>query len=209
MTDIHRLVDRKLTNKLITWLIWILASTSAILIAFAILYGSIFIVKAIVPGANEDQFMGLLMFPVTSISLGIFQWLVLRTRISGAGWWVLATGLGLLMAIGLAGILTQTLGRVMGPGWRWDSMPEILILYGSIGLLLALAQLPVLWKHIRLAGIWLLLGVAGWLALGILMGKSIDRTSDILALGAVPAAFSGLGLLWLVPESPNEGNLSD
>lgn len=206
MTEIHRLVDWKLTNKLITWLIWVIASTAAILVAFVILYASIFIVKAIVPGANEDRFMGLLMFPVMSVSLGFFQWLVLRTRIPGAGWWVLATGLGLLVAIVLAGILTQTLSRVMGPGWRWDSMPEILILYGSIGLLLALAQLPVLWKHMRLAGVWPLLGIAGWLALGVLMGKSIDRTSDILALGAVPAAFSGLGLLWLLPESPNERN---
>jgi len=58
-------------------------------------------------------------------------------------------------------------------------------------------QLPVLYRHIRWSLLWIAASAGGWLTLGLAIGKSIDRTPDILALGAIPAAFTGLALAWL------------
>ena len=112
--------------------------------------------------------------------------------------WVLATSVGMLGAIGLAGGLVQAISRATARQWNLDSTPEILALYAVIGFVVAIAQLPVLWRHIRGIAFWPLIGIVGWLGLGLVMGKSIDRTSDMIALGAVPAAFTGLGLIWLI-----------
>jgi hypothetical protein len=186
------------------WLGWVAASTAAILLGFVLLYAAIFLAKAILPGTNEDRFMGGLMFPFLATVLGALQWLVLRTRIPRAGWWVLATGAGTLAAMALAGGLVQAIGNAAGRGSYWESGPDLLALYGLIGLFLALAQLPVLWRRVRGLALWPLVGTVAWLALGLIMGKSIDTMTDVLALGAVPAAFTGLGLIWLTrsPRAP-------
>jgi hypothetical protein len=51
------------------WLSWVVASTAAILLGFGIIYASIFLAKAILPGTNEDRLMGGLMFPVLATVL--------------------------------------------------------------------------------------------------------------------------------------------
>ena len=61
-----------------------------------------------------------------------------------------------------------------------------------------LDPLLILWRHITDYPLWLLASVVGWLVAGLIIGKSIDRTSDIVALGAVPAVFTGLGLILLI-----------
>ncbi len=180
------------------WLGWVAASEIGILLAACAMVGSIFIAKATVAGVNEDRLAGVLLFPILGASLGASQWVVLRTRISKAGWWILATVVGLLGGVVLGGGAVQALSYVTGRPWNWDFRPGLLTLYAIMGLSLGLTQLPVLWRHIKGAAVWILASMVGWLALGLIIGKSIDRTSDILALGPVPAAFTGLALLWLL-----------
>jgi hypothetical protein len=67
-------------------------------------------------------------------------------------------------------------------------------------------QLPVLYRYIRWPPLWILASAAGWLTLGLVIGKSIDRNSDIFALGALPAAFTGLALAWLWIDSASSSN---
>lgn len=179
------------------WLNWVAASTAAILLGFTILYAGILLAKIIMPSTNEDSLMSVLTFPVLATVQGALQWLVLRTRIPRTGWWVLATGGGTLAAVALAVGLVQAVSRAAGRDRFWESWPDLLALFGLIGLFLALAQLPVLWRRVRGLAIWPLVGIVAWLAVGLVMGKSIDRMTDVLALGAVPAAFTGLGLIWL------------
>jgi hypothetical protein len=180
------------------WLAWVVASTAAILLAFGIIYASIFIATAVLPGIDEDRLAGALMLPIVGASMGALQWLVLRARIPKSGWWVLATGVGILGGIGIAGALVQAIGRATGRQWNWDSKPQILVVYGVIGVFLALAQLPILRRHFNDFAYWPLFGIVGWLVLGLIIGKSIDRTTDVFALGAIPAAFTGLGLISLM-----------
>ena len=95
-------VARTAPRDLLFWLRWVIASTGAILLGFGILYASVFLAKAAVPGTNEDRLVGVLMFPVLATVLGALQWLVIRTRIPKAGWWVLLTVVGMLAAMALA-----------------------------------------------------------------------------------------------------------
>ncbi len=178
------------------WLSWVAASTAAILIGVGIIYGSIFLAKAVVPGINEDRFMGVLIFPVLATLLGVLQWLVLRRRIPRSAWWILATVAGMLGGIALGSGFIKAILHFTGRQWNWDSTFGVLVFYWFIGYFLALAQLPILWRRIKFFAFWPLAGMLGWLALGLIIGKSIDRISDILALGTVPAAFTGLCLIW-------------
>ena len=180
------------------WLSWVAASTAAILLGSGMMYALIFLAKAVLPGINEDRLFGGLMFSVLGAVLGALQWLVLRTRLPRSGWWVLATGAGMLIGVALGGGIVQAISRITGQPWGWTSQPGILLLYILIGLSLAMAQLAVLWRRITSPVLWLLASMVGWLVLGLIMGNSIDRTSDILALGVVPAAFTGFALIRLI-----------
>ena len=44
------------------------------------------------------------------IVLGALQWLVLREQVAGAGWWVLANTLGLIVAVPVVGFVTWATG---------------------------------------------------------------------------------------------------
>ncbi len=188
------------------WLSWVSASTAAILLGFGIIYALIFIAKAVLPGINEDRLFGGLTFPILATVVGASQWLVLRTRVSRSGWWILATGVGMLVGMALGRGVVQSISPITGQQWDPDSQSGLLVLYVLIGLSLALAQLPILWRCVTAFALWPLVSVVGWLVLGLIMGKSIDRTSDILALGAVPAAFTGFGLIWLIRTPSDQPN---
>jgi hypothetical protein len=187
-------------HKWLFWLLWVFASEAAAQLCYGLIYAAIAIANRITPGINQDRFFGWLFFPVLAACLGLLQWLVLRTRFSRSGWWVLATMLGLLVGVALDLGLARLYTRISGESWNWDYLPGLLLLYLLIGLCLALAQLIVIQRHLTKKSMWLLLNLLGWLALGLIVGKSIDRTSDMIALGSIPAVFSGLGLLWFTQE---------
>jgi hypothetical protein len=190
-------VARTRSGDWLFWLTWVATGAAAILLSFGAIYASIPIAKAVIPDFNEDRVMGALLFPIMGTVLGVVQWLVLRRRIPVSAWWIVATAVG----IGSIGVLARGIAlatiRATGQEWSWDSTPHLLALSAFVGLVLALIQLPVLWRHTRGWAWWLLAGIVGWIALGLIMGKSIDTVTDIIALGAVPAAFTGLYLIWL------------
>jgi len=57
------------------------------------------------------------------IVLGVLQWLVLREQVAGAGWWVLANTLGLIVAVPVVGLVTLASGApvdgAIGGLLRW------------------------------------------------------------------------------------------
>jgi hypothetical protein len=180
------------------WLMWVVASTAAVLLSFVVLYGLIIIAKAISPSVNEDSMFGVIMFPIIATMLGVLQWFVLRKRIPKSGWWILATIVGLGGGISLAIVAVQAFSRLTGQEEYWNYQPGLLMLFLLIGFFLALPQLPILWSHFRGSLLWLLASMIGWLVLGLIMGGTIDIPSDVLAVGAIPAMFTGLCLIWLM-----------
>ena len=180
------------------WFMWVIASTSAILISAGVIFGLIFTAKAISPSINEDRFAGGIMLPITATIFGVCQWLVLRSRISKSGWWIPATVVGLGGGIALATVAVQAFFRITGEEDNWSIQPGVLTLYVIIGFLVSLLQLPILWRHFRGSLFWLLASMIGWLVLGFIVDISIDRTSDIFAIGAIPAIFTGFCLIWLM-----------
>jgi len=180
------------------WLMWVIASTAAILLSAAVISGLIILAIAISPNINEDRLAGGIMLPIATAILGVGQWLVLRSRIPKSGWWILATIVGIMGGIAIAGGVVQVIRYITGQEWNWESHPGLLILYVLIGLLLALAQLPILWRYLRNPIVWLLASMIGWFILGLIVDISIDRTSDFFVVGAIPAMFTGLCLIWLM-----------
>jgi hypothetical protein len=55
---------------------------------------------------------GLVAFAtVAGVAGGILQWLILRRKLARAGWWVLASILGLMVGMGIGGPVAMTLGQ--------------------------------------------------------------------------------------------------
>ena len=110
----------------------------------------------------------------------------------------MATIGGLVGAMAVSAGLVMLMSKALGLGNQ-----ESLLLYISpivmtvVGLMLGLAQLLVLCRYIRQPHWWVLASTFGWFILSLIIGKSIDRLIDIVALGAIPAALTGLALLWL------------
>lgn len=80
---------------------WVLASAAAVVIVGGLVFGLGLI--------NRD--VGWVVGVVVGwIALGVLQWLVLREQVPGAGWWVLANMLGLIVAIPAVGFATWATG---------------------------------------------------------------------------------------------------
>jgi hypothetical protein len=182
------------------WVLWVVASTAAILAGFAAMYALIFLAKAIVPGVNEDRLFGAVMFPVLGVVLGLFQWLILRQRMRRGGWWIVATAVGVLVGMAAAAGVVAAWHRLLLQQLNLEQVAPVVLVV--LGLVLGLVQLPVIYRHVRRPALWVLASAAGWFGLGLVIGQSIDRMTDVLAVGAVPAIVTGLALVWLWRE-PN------
>lgn len=93
---------------------WILASTASFAVAGAIGYGAVVVAFGFSEGLDElGSFAALMGWSVVvafgGAVTGILQWIVLRTQVTQAGWWVLAStvGWGLSVTVGLAGIVLE------------------------------------------------------------------------------------------------------
>jgi hypothetical protein len=189
------------------WLMSVIASTAAILISAGVLIGLIFIASSISPSINGDRLAGTIMLPITATILGVCQWFVLRSRIPKAGWWIPATIAGVVGEMFLLICVDYVFSHIIGREWNRGLALELLT-YVFIGFFLALAQLTILRRHFRGAALWLLVSVISWLVLGLIIGVSIDRTMDVIAVGAIPAIFTGFGLTWLMRNPSIEANQS-
>jgi MFS family permease len=89
------------------------------------------------------------MFPIMATLFGVTQWFVLRKRFPKSGWWILATIVGMLAGIYIAGGVVQAISHITGQAWNWEFRPGLLTVYVLVGFLLALAQLPILWRHFK------------------------------------------------------------
>jgi hypothetical protein len=149
------------------------------------------------------------------IALGFSQWLVLRRYVKHVGLWVLATGLGALVAwsIGLKVIVALTLMLFRSTAFdnlTWAWLLAVFCLGVWVGTVLGLAQWCVLRTHVRRGILWVLANALAW-GLGVsmvLMGvtkpgvmgveTALIGVSTGAMAGVVIGAVTGIALVWLL-----------
>ena len=93
---------------------WVLVSVGAVAIVGVLVFGL---------GMINRDVGWVLGVAVGWIALGALQWLVLREQVAGAGWWVLANILGLIVAVPVVGFVTWAIGApadsAIGGFLRW------------------------------------------------------------------------------------------
>ena len=139
--------------------------------------------------------------------VGIFQWVILRERVPGAGRWVWASIVGLAVAGGVVGPLLL----VGGGNADFGSLAAVLVVALG-GAVTGMLQRPVLRGQVSRSGWWVLASTVGW-GLGMAVtgaGMNALAVGDFCGLmgffgGAVLGAVTGGALFWLlrqpVPEA--------
>jgi len=183
---------------------WVLASVAGWVLGAALMFGLMNLVYALWPATNVD--VDDIVVPIAMVlCVPLFQWLLLRRRIPRAGTWYLA------MAAGVTAF--YLLARTVDPVLRNLSLSEAeerlldLAKPGALGLCLGAAQWPVLRRHIRLPGLWIVASVLGWASVRVVSGR-LEEAGTLLpfliAAGVITGIWTGvaLALLWKRPEKP-------
>ena len=174
------------------WLQWVLASTVGVVVG--LFTGAVFTPYDV---PRVPVLYGLLGIGL-GIGVGVLQWLVLRRRVSGAGWWVLASaaaGYGTLQAGPMPfSTSLQSFGLLL-------SWTRVVALSGAVT---GTLQWLVLRGQVSRAGWWVLASTVGW-GLGVTVARAfpwgVDTSDAIGALvvtGAVLGAVTGEALVWLL-----------
>ena len=153
----------------ILYLGWVVLTAISLPLAYIFSWAIIFLIMAIVgstmqvgdhTGPTEDAVGSYVLLPMMGLSVGCFQWLILRRYLPRMGWWILATCLGLLLALGISRNLSD-LAHSLDFEIDNDLINSFImvLLGGSIGLL----QWFVLRRHVSRAGWWIFASVAGWI----------------------------------------------
>ncbi len=152
-------------------------------------FGALVLENSAIKPASEALAQALAVVPL-SVCLGFGQWLVLRSRLKNAEWWLVATFIGWIAA----GIILWNLG---GLGLANDV--AILVFTGTVtawmlagtvtGIASGFLQMLILPLHGHTRLLWPVLNGLGWavgLGLGILLVKRLD-----VFFGAIMGAFFG------------------
>ncbi|HEU0294557.1 MAG TPA: hypothetical protein VFR47_17590 [Anaerolineales bacterium] len=173
------------------WLQWVLAS----ILGFA------------VGAAMANAVTDLIFTALFGVAGGFTQWLVLRHRILGAGWWVLASTLGFAIApiVAIAGVMAVS--QVMSLDGNPLAAP---ILLGVLsGVLSAIFPWLILRRQFAQAGWWIPAHLLGSLlggAMGIVAFHAVSAIGYYdfswaaagAMFGAGLGAVTGITLVWLL-----------
>lgn len=183
------------------WLAWFLAS------ALGFGMGAIIGVSSAYRFFNDDPFdlaMGITLGTVMGIIGGYLQWVVLRERITGAGWWALAS------ALGLGAAMTAVIAADIGEN---NTMAGIAILGSVFGAVSGILQWLILHRKVIRSGWWLPANILGSLVgtigmpIAAALGESGNWGLAVMTFGLVfgvgNGAITGAALVWLLRQSPS------
>ena len=186
------------------WLQWVLASSVGMFVGFAMAFP----ISLLISDVLGQPLLALLQAGiVTGIGVGVLQWLVLRRRVTGAGWWVLTSAAG-CFAILLAGAAgyPESL-RDFGSHLSWTDVVVVAALGGAVT---GTLQWLVLRGQVSRTGWWVLASTVGW-GLGMTAARAYSGvvgepdSGGLFVAGAVLGAVTGGPLGWLlrqpVPEA--------
>ncbi|NEQ73026.1 MAG: hypothetical protein F6K23_08020 [Okeania sp. SIO2C9] len=112
-------------------------------------------------GTNSNAMIWVIIGATFGLVIGLTQWLVLRTKLSQTGWWILATALSFVISFTVGMLVSEALSLSAA-----DNVP-ITLIGGAIGAVIGLTQWLVLRTKLSQTGWWILattLGSAGIMA---------------------------------------------
>ena len=182
------------------WLKWTVANILSLILGWALTFSVIWSLKAVFGVADEDAIASFILLPSIGISVGLFQWLVLRPYIPRASWWVLASITGWAIGLPLAHTLFRDVNAAMEGAIEGYFVGIIQITV--FGFLIGLAQWLVLRQHVSKAGWWILTSILSLnVAFLLTTAGALVNITEIIVVGTVFGALSGLVLLLLMYHS--------
>jgi len=179
-------------------LVWTLASTGGMLIAFV---AGFFVIGAavealtgmkaddVLAGDGPIPFLALtVLFAIAGLGIGLAQWLVLRRHVPRADLWVIGTGLGFAVVAALFGLLTDVVSELVNE-----------VVHNLVGGAVAgVVQWSILRRHVRRSGWWVGASALGFLVAGAISDSLGGGPLGMLAGIAAMAAITGVVLLRLL-----------
>jgi hypothetical protein len=190
-------------NKGFFYLGWVVLSTLSIPFAWLISWVIISQIERVVGGTievagrtrfTEDFLFDYVFFPLLVLLTGLLQYLLLRRYLPRMGWWIVATALGWPL-----GIAVVYLGYAIWPIALSANSPWSATLVGAV---VGLAQWLVLRQRVLRAGWWVPASALGWGLVRLIAGEVFTSPVELLIIGAVPAAVTGLAMWWLLAHWP-------
>ena len=173
------------------WLWWVLASSAGLAVAFPVAFA---VLRGVIGvGAVGFAVAG----AVIGASLGIAQWLVLRRRVSWAGWWVLASSVGFAVGIAVSIAVRMAVGIVMAGAGAGAVAGAV------IGASLGIAQWLVLRRQVSWAGWWVLASIVGFAVIEAVAFAVLRGVIEGMAFAVAGyEAITGGALVWLLRQPP-------
>jgi len=144
------------SSLLYTWIGWVLASALGAAVGAAAAFNLLNIMsRRLSMALNEVLIFGLIM-----LGMGALQWLVLRSRITQAGWWIVAS------------IASGTLLGIMATKFSYGANGPLGD--GLFGITLVVPYWLVLRRQLSYSWLWLIASPLAW-ALGYLAVGALER----------------------------------
>jgi hypothetical protein len=186
---------------------WVVLTTMAIPMAWVIAWGLISLIEGVVGGTiqiggqtriTEDALLAYILYPLLSLLIGLLQYVLLHRYLSRAGWWIAGTMLGWP----LGGALIYVTYTIWPFSLSGDPVWLAALALAFVGTTTGLLQWLVLRRQVGDAGWWILASLVGWGLAGLFLGATITSPAEMLIVGAVPGAVTGLVLWWLLARRP-------
>jgi hypothetical protein len=174
------------------WLAWILGNTAGAAIGVAVATTIILLI-----GADEHGIASFVLAPAIAACMVMAQWLVIRQYLPRAIWWILASVVGVFLGAAVIGVVAWIAEATLG-GTTMRGAEALVVPCSLYGASIGFAQWLCLRRHASHAGWWILASALGAAVLGAVMGGSIGNTADLVWIGAVPAAITGIALEALI-----------
>ncbi len=177
---------------LVFWVYWVLATAVGFTvgaIGVTVVFRAVFPTTGYVSPASPwavgaDLAVGL---AAAGAAVGILQWLVLRRRVSHAGWWVFATAVSFPVGLAVYSVVLRTVHFGVGLGTALTVAPATA--GATVGILQSLVLIPPVSR-----AVWWVLATALSSAVGLPATGTVGPPVGGLVVGMI----TGAVLVWLL-----------